>query len=767
MESDLSQTWNGKNRRNYWRRMKLRYRMPILIGIPTLFLMIATSVLSFQLARSALDQQRDLAFSELLTDKSLRLEAWLNSIRTDVQILAELAVTQDAIRGFSAGWLDLGENQQATLQRLYIEENPFPAGEKDKYPAADDGSAWSAAHQQFHPDFHSFQQRRKYYDIFLFDLDGNLIYSVFKETDFATSFLSGEFAESGLGEAFRGAAILPEGEIFTTDFAPYAPSFGAAAKFIAAPVYDASGARLGVVALQIPVDEIGNIISSSELLGRTGQVYAVGTDGKARSNSLKDGGHALLDALPDLPQINAAASGVEMQFHDVPGLSGRPVIAMTQAFNHFGTTWQLVLEQDVQEANEASSQLLSIAILQALIVMLIVAVIAFWVAHTLTSRIFSLSRSVSEMAEGDIETNVAQIKTGDELGDIARAIERFRKQLFDGKTAIRNQEVAGRAQSEVMQKLSDALGRLSEGALDCTLTTPFPDSYEDLRHNFNRSVTELAAIIDQLKPAANLIDQDADQMSRNADQLSQRTENQAATLEQTAAAMEQMSLTVRETAAGAQEIVQLIGSVEAQAEHGEKVGKETFEAMTNIETSANEIAQIVQLIDDIAFQTNLLALNAGVEAARAGDAGRGFSVVASEVRALSLRSSDNASQIRALIKKSGESVKRGVELANDMGDAIKNILGGVSQVSDSIRTIAASAEEQAMGLTEMNSAVTVLDRATQENAALAEHTAGSSRKLQQRAGEMKGLVARFHGSPGDGDRAAEQATTRPAARLSA
>lgn len=745
----MSKSWNGKNRRNYWRRMKLKYRMPILIGVPTLLLMIAASVLSFQMARSALDGQSNLAFNQLLSDKSERLNKWLESARTDIEILAELGTTRDAIGAFSTGWQDLEADQQETLQRLYITENPFPTGEKDQLDVATDGSSWSGAHERFHPDFHSFQQRRNYYDVFLFDTDGNLIYSVFKESDFATNFNNGAYFDSGLGEAYRGAIMLPEGEIHTTDFAPYAPSYGAAAKFIAAPVFDDAGQRVGAIALQLPVDEITNIISDSPLLGETGQVYAVGEDGKARSNSIIEGGHALLDDLPDLPQIRAAISGIETQFDNVPGLNGEPVSAFTHAFEGFGTNWQLVLEQDVAEANAASNRLLSVALIQAFFVMVIVVVIAFWVAYTLTSRIFALSQSVSEMAKGNTETAVAQIKTGDELGDIARAIERFRKQLSEGKAAIANQEIAAQAQSEVMEKLNSALAKLSQGALDCTLDTPFPQSYEDLRHNFNRSVTELAAIIDKLKPAARMIDQDANQMSSDADRLSQRTENQAATLEQTAAAMEQISESVRGTAKGAQEIVRSIETVQAQAAHGEKVGQETFKAMTNIETSAHEIAQIVQLIDDIAFQTNLLALNAGVEAARAGDAGRGFSVVASEVRALSLRSSDNASQIRALITKSGDSVKRGVELANDMGEAIKNILGGVSEVSNNIRSIAVSAEEQAMGLTEMNTGIMVLDKATQENAAMAENTALSSRQLQQKAAEMNTLVSHFHGAPGD------------------
>lgn len=193
------------------------------------------------MARNALSGQSNLAFNQLLSDKSERLHKWLDSVRTDIHILAEIGTTRTAVEAFSAGWQDLGTDQQATLQRLYIAENPFPIGEKDQLRVATDGSSWSNAHGRFHSDFHSFQQRRNYYDVFLFDMDGNLIYSVFKESDFATNFKTGEFADSGLGEAFRGAQNLPAGEIYTTDFAPYAPSYGAAAKFISAPVIDETG----------------------------------------------------------------------------------------------------------------------------------------------------------------------------------------------------------------------------------------------------------------------------------------------------------------------------------------------------------------------------------------------------------------------------------------------------------------------------------------------------------------------------------------------
>jgi len=232
-------------------------------------------------------------------------------------------------------------------------------------------------------------------------------------------------------------------------------------------------------------------------------------------------------------------------------------------------------------------------------------------------------------------------------------------------------------------------------------------------------------------------------MNESAHSLSQRTENQAATLEETAAAMDQISSSVKDTAEGAKNIAKFVGTVQSQAELSERVGLETHKAMTNIENSSKQISAIVQLIDDIAFQTNLLALNAGVEAARAGEAGLGFSVVASEVRALSQRSSENAAQIRELINESSDGVAEGVKLTNEMSDAIKNILGGVAEVAGSIQSIAQSAEEQSLGLSEINTGIAMLDRVTQENAALVDQSASSSTQLQQRAAEMNVLVARF------------------------
>ncbi len=183
--------------------------------------------------------------------------------------------------------------------------------------------------------------------------------------------------------------------------------------------------------------------------------------------------------------------------------------------------------------------------------------------------------------------------------------------------------------------------------------------------------------------------------------------------------------------------------------------------MTAIERSSTEIGQIIGVIDEIAFQTNLLALNAGVEAARAGEAGRGFAVVASEVRALAQRSAEAAKEIKALITTSRQQVEQGVGLVGDTGQALERILGQVAELATIVTEIAASAQEQAAGLDQINTAINQMDQVTQQNAAMVEQSTAASHALSRETEELSSLVGRFQLGTGS---AAMPAARRPAHR---
>ena len=246
-----------------------------------------------------------------------------------------------------------------------------------------------------------------------------------------------------------------------------------------------------------------------------------------------------------------------------------------------------------------------------------------------------------------------------------------------------------------------------------------------------------------------------------ADNLSRRTEQQAATLEQTAAALDGITTAVRRTAEGAAQARGVVAAAQADAEESGAVVRDAVAAMGDIEASARQIGQIIGVIDEIAFQTNLLALNAGVEAARAGDAGRGFAVVASEVRALAQRSADAAREIKTLIGTSNRQVDRGVTLVGEAGQALVRIVSEVGAINGVVASIAASAEDQAGGLAQVNIAINQMDQMTQQNAAMVEQTTAATHSLAGEAEVLAELTGQFQVGDGAAPPARQQATVVP------
>jgi methyl-accepting chemotaxis protein len=233
------------------------------------------------------------------------------------------------------------------------------------------------------------------------------------------------------------------------------------------------------------------------------------------------------------------------------------------------------------------------------------------------------------------------------------------------------------------------------------------------------------------------------EIAQASDDLSRRTEQQAASLEETAAALDEITATVKKSAEGAGHARQVVASADDDAKRSAVVVHEAVQAMDGIAKSAQQISQIISVIDEIAFQTNLLALNAGVEAARAGEAGRGFAVVASEVRALAQRSAEAAKEIKALISTSTLQVDHGVKLVAETGKALERIMAQVNDINTVVAEIATGAREQATGLAEVNTAINQMDQVTQQNAAMVEQSTAASRSLSLETEKLSGLIGRF------------------------
>lgn len=299
------------------------------------------------------------------------------------------------------------------------------------------------------------------------------------------------------------------------------------------------------------------------------------------------------------------------------------------------------------------------------------------------------------------------------------------------------------AQAEVVEALRLGLSDLSGGDLTVRIDRAFAPEYETLRSDFNGAVDRLADVIGRVMEHAATIEEEVREIAQSSDDLSRRTERQAATLEQTAAAHGQLTVSVQSAAEGASEANRIVTTARGSAENSVLIVREAVDAMGEIARSSEKIARIISVIDDIAFQTSLLALNAGVEAARAGDAGRGFAVVANEVRALAQKSSDAAREIDQLISDASAEVGRGVRLVDQTGLALAEIVGSVTHVAARMADIAASAQEQSVGLAEINTAVNQIDHMTQENSMLFAQTQVAGQRLLAGADNLADTIARF------------------------
>ncbi|MEO0973382.1 MAG: methyl-accepting chemotaxis protein [Pseudomonadota bacterium] len=311
-------------------------------------------------------------------------------------------------------------------------------------------------------------------------------------------------------------------------------------------------------------------------------------------------------------------------------------------------------------------------------------------------------------------------------------------------TDITAQQREAKELEVVLASVSGVMGKLVEGDLTTSMVGEFSSRFAGLQDAVNATVSKLRETVLGILQAADQIRVSAGDIAEGTSTLSQRTEQQAASLEETAASMEELTTTVQQTAQNAHQANELAANARSQAERGGEVVAETVSAMGETNTAASKIADIIGVIDEIAFQTNLLALNAAVEAARAGEQGRGFAVVASEVRNLAQRSAGAAKEIKALITDSVRKVEEGSDLVNQSGETLREIMESVHKTSDVIAEIASAASDQSQGIGDINRAVAEMDSNTQHYASVVSQSADASESMKRQAQALNELVAFFH-----------------------
>ena len=776
-------------------KQKLMLTLVLLVATPMLISVLASTIFARDIAGNLLVEQ---AREKLITVRELKkahIEDFYESIRRHISTFSKNGSVKDAaVKMGNAFYLydqeigthnlneeqaslqeyystQFGEKYQSlnpgknidisgiianmtgnkiTLQARFISQNEHPLGNKHLLDATEDRSTYSGLHKTYHSQFRNVLEQFGYYDIFIaHPQTGDIVYSVFKELDFATSLIDGPYAGSGIGEAYQAAAAATDPDfIYITDFAQYTPSYEDPAAFISAPIFSEpsifSGPELvGVIIFQIPSGTLNAIMTSNQDweavgLGKTGETFLVGEDKIMRSSSrfllespedyvvyMKTQGldQKLLDEIMvkgtsvALQPVNTvglekALSG-ETGFDIFPDYRGVSVLSAYSKLDIQDLNWYIFSEIDESEAYAPATILSESLLLSsggAAVVMLVVAVLLGWrFATRLTAPISRLEKEI-----GEIETD----------SDLTRRLHSDRRDVTSGIVESLN---------NMFDKLNDIVNRVARNS----------KSMETASTNVNEVSTATC----------------------------QSIRNQSAETDRMASAMHQIATTVVDVANNADDANNAAKQANAQAIQGNAVViaasssiddlaqdiQQTSEVITRLAKDSDNIGGVLDVIRAIAEQTNLLALNTAIEAARAGEHGRGFAVVADEVRTLASRTQESTEEIQTMIErlqsgtheavnamtKGQQQAEVSVSQASEASEALQKITASIAEITQMNENIASASTQQRKVAAEVDDSIRNIAEISNTTTAGALKTEQASNELTQLSIDLKRAVQRF------------------------
>jgi len=674
-------------------------------------------------ATNALDTEVSSRLSALAEARKTAVSTYLASIRTDLVSLADNEGLIAAMKRFSAAKRGLGDEVQKTLQKAYITDNPHPKGERHKLTQIDTRMAYAYGHQKFHPWLSKYALDRGYHDLFLIDPDGDVVYSVFKNDEFATNLENGAFKSSGLAGAFRRAmAIRQPGTVSFADYAGYAPAAGAPASFIAVPIL-AEGKPIGVLAYRMPIDQINAIMESATGLGKTGETYLVGSDLMMRSDTRLSADSTILKTKVDTQPVKNALAGKSGLLVGDDYL-GRRVYAAYGAINFEGVPLAIVAEIGADEIARPVAEINWFLLVTSVVIVIAVSAVGVWFSRSLTAPIVRMTGVMASLAEGDLDVPVPDQGRKDEIGKMADAVQVFKVNALRVREMEEEQAVAERDAAEQKRQ---ATRELADG---------FESSVGHIVETVSTAAGEMASTSKTLLTSA-------EQTSALSSEVTQAAEETFANVEAVSAAAEQLSASISEIS---RQVAQSSGISRTAVSEVE----DTNARIQGLADAAEKIGAIVHLISDIAEQTNLLALNATIEAARAGDVGKGFAVVASEVKSLADQTaratSDISSQVIAVQSATREavtSISTIVDVINRINEIAGAVAAAVEEQGAATSEIARNAEQAASGVATVTTNLGSVSRMAADTGDHARQMGDATAQLFREAETLSGEVGRF------------------------
>jgi len=406
-------------------------KFPLVMITFALVSALVTGIIAYTKTTDSMEMLAKEQLKSLLASRKSALSQYFDTIIHQVTFLAKNPLTVSSLEQFSAAWQSLKTSPYEQLQHLYVHQNPYPKGKRSAYLSASDASRYTLVHQKSHPLFNNMIDTDSYYDLFLINPQGELLYSVQKEADFASNLLNGRWKETDLAQLFRLINHQPEvGKIHISDFSPYQPSNNEPASFIGTSVFNIDNQYLGAIILQLPIEPIDQIMQVTAGMGESGETYVVGADYLMRSNSRFFQDRSILTTKVDTLSVNRALQG-ETGFSIVDDYRKIPVYSSFTPFRTLSIKWAMLAEIDEAEVLKPVYNISRYLLISAIIVTLLIFVFGYFLSRDIARPIVAMTMMMKRLASNELNINISISERRDEVGKMAEAMVVFKQNAIE------------------------------------------------------------------------------------------------------------------------------------------------------------------------------------------------------------------------------------------------------------------------------------------------------------------------------------------------
>ncbi len=703
--------------------LSISVKLPILIVGAALVAGIATGLVSFVTAEQQLRTATEVKLDSMLESRRSAVASYFEGVATNLRVLATSPAVRGAVNDLTIGWQSFGFERTESLQAAFITGNPEKA-DRSKLDDGKTGNFYSPAHVQHHPWLRTVRQESGYGDLMLFDASANLIYTVAKNDDFATSFRAGPFKESHLAKLVKAIRDNPEaGKIVMADFAPYKPNGDKPTSFLGTAVFQPDGAFSGVLAVQLPVDGMNKVLGNTAGMGQTGETYLVGSDMMMRSVSRFSGADAILSTHVETDSVKEALQGRD-GVHEIHNYRNAEVISSYRPVDVFGIRWALLGEIDAAEVFADIESLRTTLLITGTLLLAVLAVVGIFTARGIAVPLSAITKAMNRLASGDLEVAIPGSKRSDEIGKMALAFDVFKQQAIDNDRLAKEQEALEGRAAEVKRRTLNELA-------------------QSLENSVNHVVQEVSGLADDMESTALGMTRTAEETSRQSGHVSDAAQSAAEFVQNVASAADELSRSITSITSQVQEAGRVAGDAVSNADL-------ITGTMRSLSEAAQRIGQVVDLINGIAGQTNLLALNATIEAARAGDAGKGFAVVAGEVKQLATQTARATGDIAAQVQMIQSTTRQAVDGMAGIAAIIRRldqingeISGAIDQQDRATSDIALSIQSAAASTNTVSGSIGGVTQAAIDTGDAAVHVLTIAGKLNEESTSLLEAIEGF------------------------